>query len=1016
MPDCRPYITMKILNRKYPALIDTGAMLTFVSDEVAKYLEQSGVHPTKTKLVVNLANDQRAVVEKLYYIKCTIDEREVSISAVYLPHLSASIVLGMDVIQILDLVQINLKGRSLPKLHANTPTPTSKLEVAGIKALTTVEEEHLALFLQEELSLFNNVKGRTPLVQHEIRLKSQQPLKQRYYPRNPAIQDIMKREVSQMIAEDIIEPSRSPWSSPVVLIKKPTGKYRFCIDFRRVNEVSIKDAYPLPYISGVLNKLKEANYISTIDLKNGYWQIPLHPDSKPITAFTVPGIGLYQFKVMPFGLHSAPATFQRLLDRIIGPELENKAFAYLDDIIVLGKTFKEHLDLLKDVFRRLRQAGLVLNPEKCQFGKKELRYLGHIVSESGIQTDPEKVQGMVHFPAPKNVRSLRSFLGLISWYRRFIKNFAKISAPLTYLLKKSQRWEWNSEQQIAFETLKGKLQMAPILACPEFNTQFTLQVDASDFGLGAALTQKQGGKEVAIAFASRLLTLQERKFSTTEKECLALVWGIKTFRPYLEGYHFKAITDHQALKWLLSLKEPSGRLGRWILEIQQYDFEICYRKGINNSLADALSRFPPTEDSTKTKISIMETNLTAEQHASNSWYDSLFARTQKENLSTFRIKDDRLYKKITPRKAHYDPATVWKLCVSEKNRTQVLSESHNEPTAGHLGIRKTIARVGQRYYWPRWKTDVWKYVQKCHNCQSQKPEQKLPMGTMSFREPKGPWYTVCADLIGPFPRSTKGYRFALVLQDTFTKWIEVAPLRNATAREVKDKFQDLILFRYGSPGVILTDNGSQFTSKLFGKITDEWKIRQVFTAPYSPQSNPTERSNRVLKTMIRQFISENHKHWDRHLNEFRLAINSAVHDSTGYSPALLNFGRELKLPLALHETSYVEGNTTTDSVSDRLSFFKNLYSSVKENLKRAFTSQAKYYNLRRRTSTLQPGQQVMARRHDLSSAAQNYAAKLAPKFEGPYTILKREGENIYQLQTDKGILKRVHVKDLKLFM
>lgn len=1012
--DRRLYLTTTIFGKSFRTLIDTGAMLTFVSDDVAFHLQLNGVIPEPTKMKIHLADNRRVKAQSTYTFPCKIGEQPKVLRATHIPGLSSSIILGMDYIHELSLIKLDLSA-----LQGNTKDAEITPEVAAVTDLTQHQEQTLKEFLDRELPLFNDTKGPTPLVEHTIKLKTSEPLKQRYYPRNPAMQDIMMTEVSEMLRDDIIEPSSSPWSSPVVLIKKPSGKYRFCIDFRRVNEASVKDAYPLPFISGVLNKLREANYITTLDLKNGYWQIPLQQDSRPVTAFTVPGMGLYQFKVMPFGLHSAPATFQRLLDTIIGPDLESKAIAYLDDIVILGKTFEEHINLLEEVFKRLRQAGLKLNPEKCQFGRTELRYLGHIIDRDGIHTDPEKIRCMQEFPEPTNVKTLRSFLGLVSWYRRFIRDFAKISEPLTSLLRRNARWEWNQDRQTAFDTLKSKLSTAPVLACPDFTQEFTLQVDASDFGLGAALTQKKEGKEVAIAFASRLLSDQERKYSVTEKECLALVWGIKTFRPYLEGYHFKAITDHQALRWLRTIKEPSGRLGRWILEIQQYDFEICYRKGINHSLADALSRIPNTD---KKKIecdnSLDTVTLHEPEARLRSWYEVMLDRV-KDNprkYSNYVIHSGKLYRRNS-KTGNKKPCHELSLCVPETHRERVLKENHDEPTAGHMGVRKTLHRIRQRYYWPGWKKDVCQYVRACDNCQRQKPEQKLPMGQMPLRVPKGPWYTVVADLIGPFPRSTRGYRSVLVIQDTFTKWIELAPVRAATAKEVKEKFNELIMLRYGSPSIILTDNGTQFTSDLFKNMAIDWDITHRFTAPYSPQSNPTERSNRVLKTMIRQFIQENHRHWDKYLSEFRLAINTAVQESTGYTPALLNFGRELRLPKALHHDVEEEiDEKPPENPHDRLRILKVLRQKVQKSLTNASTRQAKYYNLRRRPNSMKIGQQVLCRTHHLSDAAKGFAAKLAPKFEGPYTILRTEGANIFILGSDKGHTVRAHVKDLKPYL
>jgi len=342
----------------------------------------------------------------------------------------------------------------IPPLFAFSP----QQKCSTARGLTDGSKEEQGLlqeFLTDELARFEGIQGPTDHVQHHIRLIEATPIKQRYRPRNPAMQAIIDNEVDEMLKHGVIEPSHSPWSSPIVVVRKKDGKYRFCIDFRKVNEVTHKDAYPLPQVTATLDKLRGARYLSTLDLKNGYWQIPLSPESRPITAFTVPGKGLFQFTVMPFGLHSAPATFQRLLDTILGPELEPHVFVYLDDIIIISRTFREHFELLSETFRRLRAARLRLNPEKCRFCVDQLKYLGHIVDREGIRTDPEKVSAVADWPEPQNVKQIRQFLGMASWYRRFIPNFSTVAAPLTKLTKKSAKWSWCSEQADAFTILKN---------------------------------------------------------------------------------------------------------------------------------------------------------------------------------------------------------------------------------------------------------------------------------------------------------------------------------------------------------------------------------------------------------------------------------------------------------------------------------------------------------------------------------------------------------------------------------
>jgi len=391
----------------------------------------------------------------------------------------------------------------------------------------------------------------------------------------------------------------------------------------------------------------------------------------------VPGRGLYHWKVMPFGLHSAPATFQRALDSVIGPDLETHAFAYLDDIIVIGATLEEHDLHRQEVFQRLRKANLRLNSKKCSFFKRSLVYLGHVISEEGIHKDPEKIAAVRQLSPHTTCKELRRCLGIASWYRRFVPNFASIVQPMSGLLKKRRQWQWQQEQQDAFEEPKRKLTEAPVLACPDFSEKFVLQTDASDIGLGAVLTQKIQGTERVIAFASRRLIAAKENYSATEKECLAIVWVIRKLRCYLEGYRFEVITDHLALKWLNSIDSPTGRIARLSLKLQQYQFDAQYRRGYQNIVADALRRQP---------LDVI--HRIQEDAPENTWYQRMLKLVQEkpEDFPDYVYENEQLYRHIRSRPDD-EESVPGKLCVAKEHRPRVLLECHDQPTAGHLGIR-----------------------------------------------------------------------------------------------------------------------------------------------------------------------------------------------------------------------------------------------------------------------------------------------------------------------------------------
>lgn len=442
--------------------------------------------------------------------------------------------------------------------------------------------------------------GHTDLVEHNIDTGYENPIKIPPRRLSPKQKEIVDTELKKMLEQNIIEPSNSPWSAPVVLVTKSDGSTRFCIDFRKLNSITKKDAYPLNRIDDALEALSGAQWFSTLDLASGYWQCPLKESDKSKTAFTTHR-GLYHFNVMPFGLCNAPATFSRLMNLVLGGLNWTRCLCYLDDVIVFGSTFEIALRNLKDVFECLRKANLKLKPKKCTLFQTEVAYLGHRVSKAGISCDPKKISAVQDWPIPTNVTEVRSFLGTAGYYRKFIPNFSTIASPLSQLTRKNKRFKWDENCQKAFDELKLLLVSAPILAYPIADGKFVLDTDASDTGLGGVLSQIQNGEEKVIAYASVSLLNSQRKYCTTHKELLAIVTFLKHFRNYLFGQNFLLRTDHASLKWLKNFKNPEGMIARWISIVDMYDFEIEHRRGTLHLNADGLSRIPVKRKCTREK-------------------------------------------------------------------------------------------------------------------------------------------------------------------------------------------------------------------------------------------------------------------------------------------------------------------------------------------------------------------------------------------------------------------------------
>ncbi|KRX12461.1 Retrovirus-related Pol polyprotein from transposon 17.6, partial [Trichinella nelsoni] len=494
------------------------------------------------------------------------------------------------------------------RLHALADA--AECSETGKQTLESILRQHSRAISRNDDDL-----GRTSLVTHRIETGEARPIKQPPRRLPVAQRSVMERLVGQMLESGVIEPASGPWSSPVVLVRKKDGSPRFCVDYRRLNAVTRVDAQPLPRIDDTLDALAGSQWFSTLDLASGYWQVEVAEPDREKTAFSTP-MGLFQFRVMPFGLCNAPATFQRLMENVLRGLTFKGCLVYLDDIIVYGRTEEEHLERLAKVLHRLQSVGLKIRPDKCQLMRRSVRYLGHVVTQHGIGTDPEKTAAVQEWPRPRCVKEVQQFMGLASYYRRFVKNFASIAGPLHKLTRKGQRWSWGPEQEGALTKLKSVLSSPPILSHPHFDRPFLLDVDASEDALGAVLSQpNHQGLPVVVAYASRSLSQPERKYCATRREMLALVWATRHFRPYLYGRKFTARTDHNALKWLRNFREPEGQVARWLERLAEYEFEVVHRPGQQHRNADALSRrvckqcgvINPTEDAQVAAMTLGQT-------------------------------------------------------------------------------------------------------------------------------------------------------------------------------------------------------------------------------------------------------------------------------------------------------------------------------------------------------------------------------------------------------------------------
>lgn len=1006
----RIFLRISVLGINLKGLLDSGASGTVLGKRGIQKLASLNLRRVKVRPGRVRVADGRFVSQVgIISLPITFDGKVRVFSVPCVPDFDCEIILGLDFWE-----EMNL----MPSIRSDliVPGEEDELENSGIliphDSLDGDQKAQLKRIIDLYRSKANTCRiGLTDKAMHTIDTGDAKPIKQRYYPVSPHVQREMDAELDKMLQDDVIEPSKSPWSSPAVLVRKPDGSIRFCVDYRRLNAVTKKDAYPLPYVSNILDRLRDAQYLTSLDIKSAYWQVPIAPQDREKTAFVVPNRGLFHFKVLSFGLCSAPATWQRLIDSVLGADLEPFCFVYLDDIIIVTSTFGQHLEIVEKVLDRLHNAKLTLNWEKSQFCRSELRYLGYVIDSTGLHVDPEKISAILDFPQPRTPRQVRQFIGLAAWYRRFVPNFASVAAPLTDLTRKHRKWEWADPQKRAFHKLKALLVSAPVLTCPDFSRPFQLQTDASGTGLGAILSQVFDDGEKPVAYASRALTPAEKSYSATELECLAVIWAVDKFRPYLEGSKFEVITDHHSLKWLNNLKDPHGRLARWALRLQEHDFVIRHRPGSENQAPDALSRAH--------EVSIVEI---IPEEIQDRWYlewrDKVAA--DPDRFPSWRVENGRLFRKVERTSTPLDGVWhSWKEVVPKERRREVLSECHDSALSGHLGIFKTLRRVQEHFFWPGMVSDTSKYVSRCQVCLAQKPQQKKPAGMMGTGwKVSRPWEVVSVDIVGPLPRSKKGFRYILVASDYFSKFTLLFPLRQATAKEVCEVLEKQLILLFGPPETIISDNGSQFISQPFRELLREHNIRSWYTSRYHPQANPAERVNRVVKTMLRSYLRRvDQGEWDQVLPKIGYAIRTAVHEVTGYTPAFLMYGRELGPHRSKPQDSDKDTPMDFESRQGRVSQVENLqliFEEVQQRLRLAYEKSARDYNLRRSPApNYREGQVVWKKEHPVSDAAQGIASKLCPRYR-KVVITKRLSPTTFRLADESGRdIGIYHVQELK---
>ena len=806
-------------------------------------------------------------------------------------------------------------------------------EIAQYKALV-VEFRDIFAWSYEDL------KGIPPhIAMHSIPLEpGTVPVRQKERRMNPHLQLLVKAELEKLIRAGFIFPIElTTWVSPIVIVKKKNGKLRICVDYRRLNKKTLKDHFPLPFINTLLEEVAGHEMYSFMDGYSGYNQVSIDPADWHKTAFTT-SWGTFAYRVMPFGLCNAPSSFQRVMTFAFSDLLRKVMSVFIDDFSVHG-TAKDHLRDLRECFLRCRRAGISINPDKTILGVVRGLMLGHYVSKEGRTTDPEKVRVILQLQKAGDVSGVRSILGHTGWYREAMEGYAKLALPLTNLTKKNVTFKWTPECQQAFDALKVKLASAPVLVPPNWDVPFHVYCDASAVAVGSALCQPfEGGRDRPIAFASRQLTAAERNYTTTEREALAMVYSVKKFRHYLLLNPVVFYVDHMALRYLVNKPDLSGRIARWVLLLEEFDYTVEYKPGKKHLQADHLSRLSTTLGTEPIDDEFPDASLFTVDVVPT-WYANIatFLSTHKMPVGLSKVErrkvrvNSKHFAIIAHRLYRRGVDGVLRRCIADEEISLVLEASHDSLCGGHFAGRLTAQKaLRSGYFWPSMFADAHTHVKRCDACQRfsrRDPGMGMPLVPTLPIVPFERWGI---DFIGEVhPSSSRQNRWIIVATDYLTKWAEAKALRIDDAKHTAIFIFENIITRFGCPRVLVSDRGSHFINDLIVELTTIFSIKHRKTTPYHPQTNgQTERTNQTLCHILRKTISDSKRDWDEKLPAALWAYRTSYKVTTRATPFMLVYGTESVLPIEYEVPSLriaVEhGLPVKDSLRDRLAWLEGL--------------------------------------------------------------------------------------------
>jgi hypothetical protein len=717
--------------------------------------------------------------------------------------------------------------------------------------------------------------GMCKLLKYKFQVVADQPIVSYSRPIPFAQRPAVRELINQMLSDGILEVSNSPILNPLTVVKKKGGKLRMCVDARKVNRFTIPDHERAPPIQELLQKFNGATYLTLLHLSSAFHQIQLHEESRPFTAFLFDST-VYQYTRVPYGFKNSLPAFIRAIKLALGGSRLNNVMFYVDDMLIYSNTFDEHMMHLDAVLSKLTTAGFTINAAKCRFCREEVKFLGHRIDQNGVSADPNRIAAILNYPAPRNVRQLRQFLGTCNFHSRFVIGYANYIAPLTPLLQQGGKWKWTQESQDAFLKLRRSFARSIHLVHPREELPYAIYTDASKLGISSILTQvDESGETLIVSTASRVLSPVERRYSTCEQELLAVVYAFQKFRIYVLGHSVTVYSDNKALSFLKKCTLTSDRVTRWVMQLQEFDLKIVHFSGANNHFADVLSRNPiglnqesrdlvlrPNEVYVRkvnlgTDKTLMKELGKLSEHQKG---DPVLMKIRDELVKTplklqdkYKINDDVLYCK-NDRTYPY-----WRAMIPNQLEHRVIG--YVRTLSGHQGTDKCMLQIAQLFHLRSLGRKVRKYAAHCDTCQRVKhPNRAYEIARVSHL-PKKPGDLVSVDLFGPLPVGRGNVKYLFVCLEFFSKHVTLYPLKTATTRSCLNKLRDHYLREVTQPKVILSDHGSQFTSPAWQKALAEMGIQCKYSPIRHPESNPTERVMRELGKYFKIYCNQTHKKW-----------------------------------------------------------------------------------------------------------------------------------------------------------